>query len=106
MSKSFKTRIVQRIYRTFLDVMVLKLVQNEPMWGYKIIKCVEEQREIRLRHSALYPLLGKLEKDGFLRSSRKAKNGRVRKIYNITSKGIQLVNAYNEFLTEELKSAH
>jgi PadR family transcriptional regulator PadR len=104
MTKSFKKGIVQRIFRNFLDVMVLKLVQNEPMWGYKIIKCVEEQHEIKLRHSALYPLLGKLEKDGFLRSNKEAKEGRIRKIYQITSKGIQLVDAYNEVLNEQMKS--
>lgn len=103
MSESFKKGIVQRIFRNFLDVMVLRLVQIEPMWGYKIIKCVEEQHEITLRHGALYPLLNNLEKKGFLRSRKEAKGGRVRKVYEITSKGIQLVEAYNEFLKEQIQ---
>jgi DNA-binding PadR family transcriptional regulator len=112
MPESFKNGIVERIFRNFLDLMILRLVQIEPMWGYKIIKHVEEQHQIRLRHGALYPLLNKLEKSGLLRSrketkllrSRKeTKGGRIRKIYEITSKGIQLVEAYNEFLRDELK---
>ncbi|MCW3985248.1 MAG: PadR family transcriptional regulator [Candidatus Bathyarchaeota archaeon] len=100
--ESFKKGIVRRIFRNFLDVMVLRLVQIEPMWGYKIIKRVEEQYEITLRHGALYPLLNNLEKKGFLRSRKEAKGGRVRKVYEITSKGIQLVEAYNEFLQNQL----
>lgn len=103
LSRSFKTGIVQRIFRNFLDVMVLKLVQAEPMWGYKIIKHVEEQYGIKLRHGALYPLLNNLEKKGFLRSRKEAEGGRVRKIYEITSRGIQLVDAYNEFLRNQLE---
>ena len=73
------------------------------MWGYKIIKHVEEERGIRIRHGALYPLLNTLEKKGFLRSRKEAKGGRVRKVYEITSKGIQLVEAYNEFLRNQLE---
>jgi len=101
-SETFKKGIVRRIFRNFLDVMVLRLVQIEPMWGYKIIKRVKEQYEITLRHGALYPLLNNLEKKGFLRCRKEAKGGRVRKVYEITSKGIQLVEAYNEFLQNQL----
>jgi PadR family transcriptional regulator PadR len=102
MPESFKTGIVQRLFRNLLDLMILRIVQREPMWGYKIIKHVEEQYRIKLRHSALYPLLKKLERTGFLRSRKETKNGRIRKIYEITSKGIHLVEAYNEFLREEM----
>ena len=101
MPESFKNGIVQRLFRNLLDLMILRIVQTEPMWGYKIIKHVEEQYRIKLRHSALYPLLKKLEKTGFLRSRKETKSGRIRKIYEITSKGIHLVEAYNEILKEE-----
>ena len=103
MAESFKTEIVQRLFRNFLDLMVLKLVNEEPMWGYRIIKHVGDEYKIRLRHSALYPLLNRLEKKGLLRSKIKTKGGRVRKIYEITSKGIQLINAYDELLQQQLE---
>jgi len=97
-SETFKKEIVQRTFRNFLDLMVLKLVRVEPMWGYKIIKHVENLYGIKLRHGALYPLLNRLEKNGSLRSIKEVKRGRVRKIYEITSKGIQIMEAYSEFL--------
>lgn len=102
MTQGFKKEIVRHIFRNLLDIMVLKLVRADPMWGYKMIKIVEEKYEIKLRHGALYPLLNNLERKGFLRSKKETKKGRVRKIYEITSKGIQLVDAYNEFLREQI----
>ena len=102
MTQGFKKEIVRHIFRNLLDIMVLKLVRADPMWGYKMIKIVEEKYGIKLRHGALYPLLNNLERKGFLRSKKETKRGRVRKIYEITSKGIQLVDAYNEFLREQI----
>lgn len=102
MTHGFKREIVRHIFRNLLDIMVLKLVQADPMWGYKMIKIVEEKYGIKLRHGALYPLLNNLERRGFLRSRKETKRGRVRKVYEITSKGIQLVDAYNEFLREQI----
>ena len=63
---------------------------------------VEEKYGIKLRHGALYPLLNNLERKGFLRSKKETKRGRVRKIYEITSKGIQLVDAFDEFMREQI----
>ena len=83
--------------------MVLRLVQTEPMWGYRIIRYVEEEYGISIRHGALYPLLNGLEKNGFLRSRKEAKGGRVRKVYEITSKGVQLLDAYSEVLQEQIQ---
>jgi len=102
MTQGLKKEIVQHIFRNLLDIMVLKLVRADPMWGYKMIKIVEKKYGIKLRHGALYPLLNNLERKGFLRSKKETKRGRVRKIYEITSKGIQLMDAYNEFLREQI----
>jgi len=68
LSEDSKKQIVQRIYRNFLDILVLRLIQAEPMWGYRIIKKTEKLFEIKLRHGALYPLLNTLETGGYVRS--------------------------------------
>jgi len=98
-----KKRIVQRITRNFLDILILRLIQAEPMWGYKIIKKTERLFGIKLRHGALYPLLNSLEANSYVKSKRMAKGGRVRKVYEITSKGMQLVDAYYDLLKEQLE---
>ena len=103
MTEDPKKLIVQRITRNFLDILVLRLIQTEPMWGYKIIKKTQKLFGIKLRHGALYPLLNTLEKKGYVKSGKTTKKGRVRKVYEITKKGKELVNAYYEFLNEQLE---
>jgi PadR family transcriptional regulator PadR len=101
LTEDSKKQIVQRINRTFLDILVLRLIQAEPMWGYKIIKKTEKLFEIKLRHGALYPLLNSLETGGYIRSEKTTKGGRVRKVYQITPKGAELVDAYHDVLKEQ-----
>ena len=74
MAETFKERIVLRFSRNFLDVLVLRLIQAEPMWGYKIIKKTEELFGIKLRHGAIYPILNSLEANGFLRSKQEVQD--------------------------------
>ncbi len=103
MIEDLKKQLVQRITRNFLDILILRLIQTEPMWGYKIIKKTRRLFGIKLRHGALYPLLCTLETEGYARSEKMTKGGRVRKVYEITPKGTQLVDAYYDFLKEQLE---
>lgn len=101
MPESFKKQIVQRIGRDLTDIMILHLIRAQPTWGYNIIKAMETNFEIQLGHGVVYPLLNSLEKGGFLESRKEKHEGRIRKIYEITPKGIQLLDAYHEFLKEQ-----
>ncbi len=103
LTENFRKQIVQRITRNFLDILVLRLLQAEPMWGYKIIKKTKSLYGIKLRHGALYPLLNSLEAEGYATSQKTTKGGRVRKVYEITPKGTQLIDAYHEVLREQLQ---
>jgi PadR family transcriptional regulator PadR len=103
LTENFRKQIVQRITRNFLDILVLRLIKAEPMWGYKIIKKTKGLFGIKLRHGAVYPLLNFLEKEGYARSEKITNEGRVRKVYEITTRGIKLIDAYNELLKEQLE---
>ena len=103
MTEDLKEQIFQRINKTFLDILVLRLILEEPLWGYKIIKKTEKLFNIKLRHGALYPLLNLLEENNYIKSKQIVKGGRIRKVYEITSKGTQLVDAYNNCLLDQLK---
>ena len=103
MTEDPKKQFVQRITRNFLDILILRLIQTEPMWGYKIIKKTKQLFDIKLRHGALYPLLNSLETDGYVTSKKTTEGGRVRKVYKITPKGKELVAAYRDFLKQQLE---
>jgi DNA-binding PadR family transcriptional regulator len=102
MTEAFKRQVVLRFSRNFLDILILRLVQVEPMWGYKIIKKTEALFGIKLRHGAIYPLLNSLEADGFLKSKQEIHGKRKRKVYEVTPKGKQFVITYYGFLREQL----
>ena len=102
MAQSLKEEIVEHMFKNLPDIMMMKLIQREATWGYKIMKTVKEKYGIKLRHGALYPLLNSLEKKGFIESRKHKKKGRVRKVYEITSKGLQYIDTYNEFLQEQV----
>lgn len=103
LSEQFKKEIVQRITKNLLDIQMLRLIQTQPMWGYKIKKQAETKFGVRLRHGALYPLLNALEQRSFLTSQKQQQGGRTRKVYSITKKGNQYVETYDDVLKEQIQ---
>jgi DNA-binding PadR family transcriptional regulator len=103
LAEDFRKEIVQRIIKNLLDIQTLRLINAEPMWGYKIKKQVELKFGVKLRHGALYPLLNTLEQKGFLTSQKQQQDGRTRKVYTITKKGKEFIEAYNNMLKEQIE---
>jgi DNA-binding PadR family transcriptional regulator len=81
----------------------MRLIQTQPMWGYKIKKQAETKFGIKLRHGALYPMLNTLEQKGFLTSQKQQQGGRTRKVYTITKNGIGYVETYENILKEQIQ---
>jgi len=104
LTETFQKEIVQRITKNLLDIQILKLINTEPMWGYKIKKEVETKFGVKLRHGALYPLLNSLEKKGFLTSQKQQQGGRTRKVYTITKKGKKYIETYHNILKEQIQN--
>jgi PadR family transcriptional regulator PadR len=92
----------RRFVKSFLDMVILQLIQTKPMWGYKILKETESLYQVKLRHGALYPLLNTLEAKGYIKSTKQLQKGRIRKVYNITQKGTNLIKTYQNFLKQQL----
>jgi DNA-binding PadR family transcriptional regulator len=79
MAETYQKGIVQRIIRNLLDIQILRLIDAQPLWGYKIKKKVEADFHIKVRHGALYPMLNRLEQQGFLTSQKQRQGGRTSK---------------------------
>jgi len=98
----FIQQIKRRFVKSFLDMLILRLVEAEPTWGYDIMKETEATYQVKLRHGALYPMLNQLEAKGFVKSRKELKKGRVRKIYEITKQGKRALSAYYDSLKDQL----
>jgi PadR family transcriptional regulator PadR len=105
MTETYKKEIVQHIVRNLLDIQLLRIIQSQSTWGYKIKKQVETDFSIKLRHGALYPTLNSLEKKGLVESKKQQKDGRQRKVYTITENGKIYLQTYYSILKGQLDSS-
>lgn len=77
-----------------LDAIVLAVVsrEKEGTYGYRITQQVKEVLD--LSESALYPVLRRLQKNDCLTIHDATFNGRNRRYYKPTAKGLQQLDAY------------
>jgi len=75
-----------------IDSLLLCLIEQQPMYGYWIIKELERKSQgyFRFKEGTLYPALHRLEEAGLIRGEWQAlPNGRQRRYYHITAKGLR-----------------
>ncbi|MGN0740387.1 MAG: PadR family transcriptional regulator [Treponema sp.] len=75
-----------------LDAIVLSVVSKEGTYGYKITQDVRKVLDVS--ESTLYPVLRRLQKDGYLETYDMEFDGRNRRYYKITSNGMILLDNY------------
>jgi PadR family transcriptional regulator PadR len=80
------------------ELMVLRLLQAQEMYGYEIVQAIAERTRQVLSpgEGVIYPLLHALEKDGALKSRRKAVGGRSRIYYSLTARGAKRLAALTD----------
>lgn len=75
-------------------MLVLKLLEEEDLYGYQIIRKLEERSNsvFSLKEGTLYPILHGFEEQDAVESYEKtAETGRIRKYYHLTKKGKKLL---------------
>lgn len=73
-----------------LDLLVLRVLQTEPMHGWGIAQRIQQlSREVlQVGHGSLYPSLQRLEANGWVRSDwRTTENNRRARYYTLTASG-------------------
>lgn len=78
-----------------IECLILAIVQDQDSYGYEISQTVKLVANIK--ESTLYPILKKLETNGFLTTYSQAFNNRTRKYYHLTDAG----RAQLDFLKKE-----
>ena len=83
-----------QLKRGLLDVCVLAAIKDEDSYGYKIIKDMKPY--IELSESTLYTILKRLEAADMLTVRSAEHDGRLRKYYHITKKGLKRIDDFKE----------
>jgi len=81
-----------KLMKGLLDLVVLQFLSQQPMHGYQIITRIRRSFGVYFGPSTVYPLLGSLEKKGYVSSVWNMETERPRKIYNLTNDGLNLLS--------------
>jgi len=88
-----------------IDSLLLSLIAQQPMYGYRIIKELEKRSQgyFKLKEGTLYPALHRLEKVGLIVGRwQMLPSGQQRKYYHITDNGLSALvdtrGQWQEFL--------
>lgn len=75
-------------------MLVLSVLEKEDLYGYMIIKRIAEKSEdvFNLKEGTLYPILHNFETNGYVKAYWVEAEGRNRKYYKITKKGLKVLN--------------
>lgn len=79
-------------------MLVLSVLENEELYGYMIIKRISERSDntFNFKEGTLYPILHNFEAHGYVKSYTVQTEGRVRKYYKITEKGLKTLREAKE----------
>lgn len=75
--------ITEKHVKSFLDIVVLAMLNGEPMYGYKIVANIHKEFGILLSSGSIYPLLHYLEDKRLIESD--FRKGKI--VYHTTPKG-------------------
>ncbi len=71
------------------ELLLLRLLARQPMYGYELVQRIKLQSEAALEfgEGCIYPILHRLERARLLTSRREAVGGRSRVVYRLTPAG-------------------
>jgi DNA-binding PadR family transcriptional regulator len=84
-------RLNDSMIKNYLDIIVLAMLNSEPIHGYKLIGELHKTFGVLLSPGTLYPLLHHLKKEGLI----EVKLSKRRKLYCLTDKGQIRVHTIN-----------
>jgi PadR family transcriptional regulator PadR len=91
--------ISNKLMKGLLDLIILQFLNTQPMHGYQIITKIRKTFGVYFGPSTIYPLLGTLEKKGFVDSQWNMDFERPRKVYRLTFTGQSMFNYTEDSLT-------
>ena len=93
--------VLRKLFLAFIQVHILHHAKKEPIYGSWMIEELK-RHGYEISAGTLYPIFHNLEKDGLLLSENQTVNGKIRKYYSITEKGMIVLQEANKKI-EELK---
>ena len=87
--------VISQLRRGVLEFCVLALLRDEERYGFEIVRALSEAGGLVTTEGTLYPLLGRLRKEGRVETTwRESPSGPPRRYYRLTPGGRALLGAF------------
>jgi DNA-binding PadR family transcriptional regulator len=90
-----KDKVLRKLFLGFIQIHILHHASKEPVFGLWMIEELQEHG-YEISAGTLYPMLHNLENSKLLDSSEKVIDGKVRKYYQITVEGEEVLKLAKE----------
>ena len=87
MINNYQKEVQTKLTKGLLDMIILQYLEHESMHGYQLITKIRKGFGVYFGPSTVYPLLGLLEKKGYVKSTWNMDTERPRKVYKLTNEG-------------------
>ena len=92
MNNNYQKEVQSKLTKGLLDMIILQYLEQESMHGYQLITKIRKGFGVYFGPSTVYPLLGLLEKKGYVTSTWNMDAERPRKMYKLTNEGKNLLS--------------
>lgn len=107
MTEAASTEWTSQLRRGVLELCVLRLLRDEPNYGYEIVTTLQALGPLTTGENTLYPLLRRLKGDRYLETySVDSPAGPPRQYYRITARGRHRLTVIEKEWTEMARAVH
>ncbi|MBV9803617.1 MAG: PadR family transcriptional regulator [Solirubrobacterales bacterium] len=86
---------ISQLRRGVLEFCVLAMLRGDERYGFEIVRALSEADGLVTTEGTLYPLLGRLRKEGVVETTwRESPSGPPRRYYRLTPAGHSLLSAF------------
>ncbi|MCC2251368.1 PadR family transcriptional regulator [Virgibacillus sp. AGTR] len=83
-------KVLRKLFLGFIHIHILHHAKEEPIYGSWMLEELHEHG-YEMSAGTLYPILHRMEKDGLLNKSEVNVEGKIRKYYRATDKGVEVL---------------
>ena len=84
-------KVLRKLFLGFIQIHILHHAKEQPIYGAWMHEELEEHG-YEISAGTLYPILHSMEKDGLLLKEDRNVEGKIRKYYTATEKGMEVLN--------------
>ncbi len=94
-----------QLRKGLLDIVILNLLRHGQCHGYEMVQTLKQSEGLKIREGNIYPILARLQTDGFVTShSEASQDGPPRRYFNLTELGQKTLIDMNSHLDQIIES--